>query len=196
MKYLLINIIICFLLTNCSNRKKIVNNISKNEEDVSLIQSETSIFRDRAALTLIEKIAHSFSSDTLSNMFSYPDYCGGLYITEDKKVVVIILEDTAYYRKIIAKNIDRNDFLIQKGTYSYTSLNSTLQKLVDFYQEETNKNIIQKVGLNYFALDIKNNRILIGLTNISPERIALFKEKIMDSPTFIFVKSHGPAFFE
>lgn len=196
MKHFLTSIIIYLLLASCSNKPKVSNDILKNEEDVSFIQPDTSLLRERAALTLIEKIAHSFSSDTLSNMFSYPDYCGGLYITEEKEVVVIILGDTAYYRKMIANNINRNDFLIQKGTYSYTSLKSTLQKLVDFYQEEANRNIIQKVGLTRFALEIEKNGISIQLTNISPERIALFKEKIMDSPTFIFVESHGPAFFE
>lgn len=189
MKYYLVGIL-CGLLTQACNQNRLLLDAEQGKQDSLLI-------RAREAHTLIEQIAYSFGCDPVkedsgSEKFSYPDDCGGLYISEDKEVVVIGVGDTGVYRRRIAEKIGRNDFLMQAGTYSYITLKSVLNELVSFYMDERNRKILEEVGLERFGLDIQRNVISIGLKECNEERISLFKKKVMDSPVFIFEKSWGP----
>lgn len=85
---------------------------------------------------------------------------------------------------------------MQSGKYSYNTLKSIVNELVSFYLDEKNRNRLEEVGLGHFGLDIRRNCIYIELKECNAARIALFKSKIMDSPTFIFEKFRRPIFME
>lgn len=185
-KYYLVCVSCCLVTQSCSKNRLLFRD-RQEEQELSMI-------RAKEAHDLIEKIAYFFSNDTvkgstMEERFFYPEYCGGLYINKDKKVVLICVEDTSLCRKVIAKKIGRNDFLMQAGTYSYNTLESILKELRSFYLDQGNRNILEEVGLGHFGLDVQRNGIYIELKECSAEKIYLFKRKVMDSPAFIFEKS-------
>lgn len=186
MKKSVIYIVLCLLISSCSKRSKPLTETAISSDIIS----------DREALELINKIASVVKTDTTNTRFEYNNYCGGLYINESKKVVVIIVGDTAFYRKTISDKIGRNDFIVQSGKYSYNMLKSILAELALFWQDAKNENIIQEVRLKQFGLDIRNNNIYIKLQDINKTQIDLFRKKVMDSPVFVFENSSGAARFE
>lgn len=118
--------------------------------------------------------------------YHYPSYYGGHYINEDKKLVVIIVSDEKQAKKELSNRAQSNNYIIQKGKFSYTSLVDISERFADFLDANTNNPIIEKhFGGAY--IDIENNCYVIELNDINNnEAKDFFKKALGNSPELVF----------
>ncbi len=112
----------------------------------------------------------------------YPDYYGGLYLDCCGKLVIVVIGDTVAAKKDIVRRCGKTNFRLQQGQYSYDELRK-LQALV-------NENIRKLPEITSTAVDIKINRLVIGMKECSRKNIYRFRKRILDSPTVMYQQSN------
>ncbi len=114
----------------------------------------------------------------------YPDYYGGVYINDNQELVFQYTDYNQFSQnKLLSselKNID-NNMIYENVKFSYNELKTTYNNILSLIK----KNKIQ--GLNGFYIDVKNNRIVVELNELSIAEN--FKDKILDSNMVSFAKS-------
>lgn len=171
-------------MTSCSD------NILSDDGSIPVTKASTTEQKDLTAIGI--NLMESFNATPLrSNTLLYPDYYCGAYIDNNHNFVILVNEDTALYKDNFIQRTKSSDFLIKPATYSMNELNETLDLLNSFMFNEGNKPIIENCGLESFGLLPNENRIFIGLENCNEEKIAQFKNAVIDSPMLMFEKSTG-----
>lgn len=161
-------------------------------DDCSVPVTKASTMKQKDLSTIGINLMESFNAAPLrSNASIYPDYYCGAYIDNDNNFVILVKEDTSLYKENFVQRTKSNDFLMRTATYSMNELNETLNLLNSFMFNEVNKAAIENCGLESFGLLPNENRIFIGLENCNEEKIAQFKNVVIDSPMLMFEKSAG-----
>ena len=134
----------------------------------------------------VDKLDSTFTDYSVGKDFMhpkhYPDYYGGLYLDCCGKLVIVVIGDTVTAKKDIVRRCGKTNFRLQQGQYSYDELRK-LQALV-------NENIRKLPEITSTAVDIKINRLVIGMKECSRKNIYSFRKQILDSPTVMYQQSN------
>lgn len=121
----------------------------------------------------------------------YPDYYGGYYFDENGKLVILIVKDHKNYKDDLNHRVRSRDYITIPCDYSYNDLLDVHKRVTDFFLDEANESIINEITINSLGIDSRNNRILISLREATAEKIALFKNNVVDSPMIVFEEWNG-----
>lgn len=123
--------------------------------------------------------------------YEYPDYYGGAYINKEKQFVILIKGDTSRYKDEFVRRVKSSEVLVKTCEYSYEELRNVIERLKVLYLDESNKATIEATTMRRFCFDVPKNRIIVELEELTEKKKNLFKQTVMDSPTFIFEKNYG-----
>lgn len=122
---------------------------------------------------------------------TYPYYYGGCFIDDNRNIVILSKEDSETVRQDLVHRIGTNNFLIQPCTYSYNELKDVYRRIQNFWLNDTNDEICNRITLVCFGINDVTNTVEVNLLNCSDDNIELFKNNILDSPMISFAKAHG-----
>lgn len=118
----------------------------------------------------------------------YPDYYGGMYISDDAYNLVVQLveenippketRDYNYYNELFT--VDKS-IKVEYVKNSYNKLENVNQRLIDYF---TNNDPFD--DLNGFGIDIYNNSVTVHFVKVDENIIKKFKEKVLDSDVIRF----------
>ena len=118
----------------------------------------------------------------------YPDYYGGMYISDDAyNLVVQLVEDNIpsketrdyyYYNELFT--VDKA-IKVEYVKNSYNKLEEVNQQLIDYF---SNNNPFD--DLNGFGIDIYNNSVTVHFVKVDESIIKKFKEKVLNSDVIRF----------
>ena len=118
----------------------------------------------------------------------YPDYYGGMYISDDAyNLVVQLVEENIPTKETMEYNYYNELFTVDKAIKieyvknSYNKLEEVNQKLIDYF---INNNPFD--DLNGFGIDIYSNSVTIHFVKVDEKIIKEFKSKVLDSDVLKF----------
>lgn len=144
---------------------------------------------------LAASLNDSFGINSSKANPKYPDYYGGYY-HDNGKLVILITKGAKNYEKDLDRRVGNEDYVTKDCDFSYNDLLKVHKKVEDFFLNERNESIIDEITINSMGVDTRSNRIFISLKECTPEKIALFKDKIIDSPVVRFEEWNGPIIAE
>lgn len=116
-----------------------------------------------------------------------PDYLGGAYTDESGRLTILIKGNIEDGRQEIQKVVGDNQLIDYKACqYSYQELSDILSHISKSVHTMP-KHIWENLCVYY--LEDKENCIIVGLTDISSERIREFQEHVCNHKAIRFVKS-------
>lgn len=113
----------------------------------------------------------------------YPDCYGGTYLNEFGKQVVLATDTSSEAKEHLAPFVESTDFTLKKCTYSFNRLCELNEWLGLFFEDPQ---LCEELTWEGSGIDVKANCIVISLKDCSPESIARFRQKVLDSPMFRF----------
>jgi len=130
----------------------------------------------------------------------YPDFIGGVYYNADGDLVVQIVDahttkDSMRHAQALFGELlewrEGSILIVEYVEFSYNELYAAMDFLNAFFLANPGSPLVENVPA--FALDTMNNRVVVELLVYTEEKIALFRETILDSPVITFRESAGPA---
>lgn len=144
---------------------------------------------------LAASLNDSFGITTSKSNPKYPDYYGGYY-HDYGKLVILITKGSKNYEKDLDRRVGDKNYVTKVCDYSYNDLLKVHKKVEDFFLNERNESIIDEITINSMGVDTRSNRIFVSLKECTSKKIALFKDKIIDSPVLRFEEWNGPIIAE
>ncbi len=144
-------------------------------------QNNSLLLKNAQQANLASKIQEKIEEE------SYPDYFGGIYISDDSSHVVLqIVKDKIPKSKssieyTTFKNVSEmdSDIEIEYVDNSYKDLNDINNKLIEYFSSE-NADIS---NLNAHYIDVIKNQVVIELKSVEADKIHMVKEKAFDTNT-------------
>lgn len=181
-------------LNSCINEQN-VNEQAKNTEE-SKISNEKSLRESklRPADKISLEFYRSMKVATRNNgtpVYAYPDYFGGAYIDKEGNFVVVVVEGKENdAKKDFTQKLSGKKYIMQKGEYSYSYLDSINEKFKDFLKGKASKSFYDNYNSSY--VDVYTNRYVIELKDINNKDVV---NEIMDylgNPAGVeFIKGTG-----
>lgn len=141
---------------------------------------------------LVINLENSFKTGVLkSNTSLYPDYYGGNYI-ENGNLVILVTGDTLENKEKMSARTQSSDFIIKQCQFSFNELLSVHEAISNFFQNRDNDPVIEEITMTAFGIKPSDNSIFVDLKDCAPEKIALFKSRVIDSPIVSFHSWNGP----
>ncbi len=193
--FLLLGIAALFSL--CANDVDKKGKAYSNDKGTAPVLNDSAIMaNEKKSIRLFNKLMDSFSPDWEEKEMDtsiYPPYFGGAFVNEQGKFVIAATTDDETTRKVFAKKIGSNDFILQKVEFSYIDLLRIINKLEDFLADSTVSSD-HPVLANFAGAypDVVDNRVRVTLQKATDEVVAAFKKDISDSPAIIFEEGNRP----
>ncbi len=117
----------------------------------------------------------------------YPDYFGGVFISNAGELVVMVLEDSEEVRADISKRIKSEDFVTEVCEYSYREMMEVMNR-IDQFLSDKNVSGSHPVIMNFAGsiADILENRVVVHLLDVGPDVLAAFVRDVSDSDCIMF----------
>lgn len=180
--------VFCLIIVSvsCKNNKQTKKKAERHIENYSRSEPDTAVYNK--SQQLITKLSTAFGSIEPKEGIT-PDYYGGLYLNEQGRMVVQIIGDSLAGRQKIAEIVGSNDFEVDHivNTYSNRELSAIMDKL-----NEAWKKADKSVTRNIQGAGVGIHHIFVDLIVNTEEKRKEFREKVMDSPAFIFSRYENP----
>lgn len=163
-------------------------------EDQFDIENQNIKMDEKSILKYVNNLNSSFLSNTRSDegdQFSYPDYYGGIYVDDDRNIIVLSKKEESSVRDDLTRRMTTNKYLIKECDYSYNELQAAFEELTNFWLNDDNDEIFNSVSLVSFGINDITNRLQIDLLDCSDVNIQKFKQMIMDNPMLSFRKANS-----
>lgn len=174
--------ILCLILVavSCNNNKQTRKKAERHIEDYSRSERDTAVYNKSQDLMM--KLDTAFGGIEPKEGIT-PDYFGGLYFNAKGQMVVQIIGDSLAGRQKIAEIVGSNDFEVDHivHTYSNRELNAIMDKLNEAWEKAD-----ESVMRNVQSAGVGIHHIFVNLIVNTEEKRREFREKVMDSPAFIF----------
>lgn len=112
------------------------------------------------------------------------------------EILLFWLLDTAEYKEPLSRMAKSNNIILEPCQFSYKTLIGTIDRLNEFVLNANNASIVDNLKVQCFGVQDDKNHIFIALKDYSPEKIALFKNQVIDSPCLVFEPAVGEIRFE
>ncbi len=135
------------------------------------------------------KAYESLSKVLKTDHSDYPACFAGSYINEENQLVVNVSgEDAESFKREISYKLKGHDFTLQKVTYSYQQLKKIAGGIFETVVNGV-KNTAWLKDVNFWYIDVANNRIVVYIKGMNEEKITKFKSGISDFPAIEFRSS-------
>lgn len=121
----------------------------------------------------------------------YPDYYGGSYYDENGQLAILIVTGFNVKKECIDSLLEISDYYIVGCKYSYNDILCVHKYLNDFFMNEYNDFIINKITINSLGINLKENTVFVSLKDSTNENINLFRKQVCNSPIISFEKWKG-----
>lgn len=146
------------------------------------------------AIELSQKLNESFAiSPTRALTPIYPDFYGGMFINDDGILTILVVGDTIEYKNNFTQRMQSNNYILQRCQYSYATLKNIMDQLNEFVLNPNNVVVVNDLKIEGFCIVDQNNHIAIQIQNCTEEKVARFKDLVMNSPALVFENSNGEA---
>lgn len=122
----------------------------------------------------------------------FPESYAGAYTNRNLDLVVLLAEETTTTARSISNGqetitaaANTDDIIFSTAQYSYRTLVSLMDDVYQYIENGNNGD--DGFNIVSYALDDYNNRVIVGLDNISVSAINAFKATVTDSPAIDFV---------
>lgn len=184
--FYLMMIAVLGLMTACSSDDLLTD----NHPD---LKNENAKLDENAILKFTNNLNSSFYSLTRSGETEpvYPDYYGGLYVDDNRDIIVLSKDDDAFVRSDLTNRMATDCYIVKECDFSYNELQSIFGEITEFWLNPANDNLFKEVSLVSFGINDVTNRVQIDLLDCSDANIQKFKQMIKDSPMLSFEKANG-----
>ena len=138
------------------------------------------------ALGIYQKLDNSFfdGRPRVTGEQEYPDYYGGSYVDDDGGLVILATDTSNRTKANLQRRAKSADFRLQQCEYSFNELEALNKRLSAKFKGDGE--LRESLGWESVGLDIGNNRVGIWLNECTPQRIADFKRRVLNSPMLSF----------
>ena len=154
--------------------------IKKSDSD-SLLQAREKNIRASRILT---KYCEFFGGNVPD---CYPPYHGGLFIDKDNNPVILTTDMSK--EKLIKEAAGSDEVIVRQCTHPYHELYKLYKRINANLKMKSNKEVLDEISFSYCAISDSENCVEVCIVNSTPDKIALFKSKIADSPMLKFISS-------
>jgi len=164
-----------------------ISNIDNEEFSISS-NEEMSLEQYYKLIDYFNNVEYSPENDS-PLIVNYPEYYGGAYLDDSKKLVVFLVEefiDSGIKTEI--ENIIGADVVFKEATYSFSHLMTIMERINSVMIESSQNDYI----VEWMIID-KENRIQVGLLNCNEAEIWNFKKYIIDDNSIYFIKVENKA---
>lgn len=167
---------IVFLAIGCGSKANSENN--ENDENSALRQSQQTQLEESSVIEQYQKVHAGFRIDSGRTVgkpvYVYDECFGGAYMTDEKKLVVLLTENTPENQKRVMEFVEQQEVVFESCEYSLTKLHEVISTIND------NLNKLKGNGSDFssMSLDEKNNCVIIRIRNLNSEKEAMVREII------------------
>jgi len=145
------------------------------------------------AQTYHERLMSFFPKDSAGEWI-YPDFIGGIYFSDDGRLVLQLVEayaigDLELYSRVEGFLEETDDVVVEYVKFSHNELYDTIDALNAMWLAYDSPEAFENV--DGYGDDVSNNRVVMWLAEYNEDEIARFRETVMDSPMIRFEKSQG-----
>ena len=121
--------------------------------------------------------------------FLFPDYISGIHIDDNGILVVSIanvsttLSQTTHF-DALATSVNAEEAVIRNVQFSHSELDEVKWYIDAIAQRRMNSSL--PAGLTMIFINNAQNRVVVGLEDVSEESIRYFTDNFIDSPMIIF----------
>lgn len=175
---------ILFVPTSCAGGNK------KNDNNADLEFARMSEEVPEETMQLYNNLMDSFSDDwedVEPAPDAYPEYYGGVFISNAGKLVVMMTEESDENRADVVARVKSEDFETELCEYSYREMMEVMNRIDQFLSDPEvpgSHPVIQNFGGS--IADILENRVVVHLMDASPDVLAAFVRDVSDSNCIMF----------
>lgn len=185
---ILVVVLMCLSVLVVNADEYTINDIAKQQE-VSIDQNNNILnyFRDTIKLSRT-------NYDPLNMELSYPDYYGGSYLDENGKLNILLTNNNEYTKKQLRDVAQNDELTFVTASYSYAELTEMINTIIsyqdDYYNRILNDNSYDIArDIVECTLDDMNNRIIVGIKELTETKIKEFNNKVLNSNAIQFENS-------
>lgn len=176
-------------ITSCVSN---VDNASKQKTSEEGLQEAN----DRVLTSTFTDLMSSFENASARSVgvidMNYPDYYGGSYCENGKLVVLVVKGyELESVRKDLASRINTDAIELKQCDNSYKTLIEITNYLNSFFTKEENKKLLDELSIDGWGPANRENMVVVKTKNNTPQKMELFKNKVINSPLIIFKQSTG-----
>lgn len=144
--------------------------LTDNHSDV---KNENVKLDEKAILKFTSNLNSSFYSLTRSGGTDpiYPDYYGGMYVDDNRDIIVLVKKDESSFRSDLTKRMATDLYIVKECDYSYNELQSLFEEITQFWLNPNNGDLFKSVSLVSFGINDLTNRVQIDLLDCSDANI-------------------------
>lgn len=148
---------------------------------------------EKAIVKFTNNLNGSFVSFTRSGEIQslYPDYYGGVYVDDNRDIIVLSKDVNASVRSDLTKRMATDVYKVKECDYSYNQLQTLFEEITQLWLNSNNDDLFDAVSLVSFGINDFTNRVQIDLLDCSDANIQKFRQSIKDSPMLSFEKANG-----
>lgn len=139
--------------------------------------------------TMLEAFAQSPATYSSSNASLYPDAYAGSYLDENGNLVVMLTENVPHQRQLICQAAGSSQITFQSASYAMNDLEGSINQWR--YEKEHGASTVLEDCVTAMLLD-EDNRVEIGIVDMTPAKIQQFREEVFDAPWLVFADKDGP----
>lgn len=160
-----------------------ISSFTSNKEKIRMSDQEEMIINNQAAARILDKYENSYWELVLSSpRVIYPSYFGGMYI-DDMNNPIILTTDMS--KENLIKQFSESDKVVVKQcTYSYWDLLDIEERVMSALEKEPE--LWDAIAISNFGIYESKNCLEVAIVQSTPEKINLFKSRVVDSPMLTF----------
>lgn len=160
-----------------------ISSSTSNEERIRVSDHEEAIIKNQAAARILDKYKYSYWELVLSSpRVTYPSYFGGMYI--DNMDNPIILTTDMSKENLIKQFAGSDKVVVKQCTYSYRDLLDIEERVMSALKKEPE--LWDAIAISNLGIYESKNCLEIAIVQSTPEKINLFKSRVVDSPMLTF----------
>ncbi|MDD6988470.1 hypothetical protein [Ruminococcus sp.] len=169
------------------------DNRPNEEKDLQAVQFESTQQNNNILNYFENNIIKSRQNyDRINIELSYPDYYGGSYLDENGELIILLKNGNENIRNNL-KTVSLNEELqFEQADFSYAELTEIINFIMSYQENNYDNNSKGEYNIAKdivdCTLDDKNNKIIVGIRNLTSDKIDVFKNQILDSSAIEFVE--------
>ncbi|MGI6200563.1 MAG: hypothetical protein ACOYJA_07330 [Christensenellales bacterium] len=129
------------------------------------------------------------NGDDYTNAGMYPETYSGSFINDSGNLVVLLTDNDEQARQAILQAADEPNLLFQTAPYAYVDLLSSMEELRRCVSQKASS-VLSDVTCA--EINEQDNRVKIGIVDLTPAKIQQFQQEVFDDPWVIFENAEGP----
>ena len=169
------------------------DNITNEENDPQTVQFKSTQQNNNILNYFENNIVKSRQNyDRINIELSYPDYYGGSYLDENGELIILLKNGTENIRNNLKTVSSNEELQFEQANFSYAELTEIINFIMSYQENNYDNNSEGEYNIAKdivdCTLDDKNNKVIVGIRNLTSDKIDIFKNQILDSSAIEFVE--------